>query len=66
MRLEVPGSAIGEAERLDYEKEDYFDFRWWSIGDVLASAEPFDPRNCPRSSSASSTATDREPFELWS
>jgi 8-oxo-dGTP pyrophosphatase MutT (NUDIX family) len=67
VRLEVPGSAIDEGERLDYEKEDYFDFRWWRIGDVLASAEPFYPRSLPAllQRFLDGEAID-EPFELWS
>jgi 8-oxo-dGTP pyrophosphatase MutT (NUDIX family) len=67
VRLDVPGTAIDEGERLDYEKEDYFDFRWWSIGDVLASAEPFYPRSLPAllQRFLDGESID-EPFELWS
>ena len=67
VRLAVPGTAIDEAERLDYEKEDYFDFRWWSIGEVVASAERFYPGNLPALLQRFLDGEEiDEPFELWS
>jgi 8-oxo-dGTP pyrophosphatase MutT (NUDIX family) len=67
VRLDVPGSAIDEAERLDYEKEDYFDFRWWGIGDVVGSSERFYPGRLPvlLRRFLDGEAID-EPFELFS
>jgi len=67
VRLDVPGTAIDETKRLDYEKEDYFDFRWWSIADVFASADHFYPRRLP-ALLPKFLAGDHidEPFELWS
>ncbi len=47
MRLDGPGAAVDERERLDYEKEDYFGFRWWSIGEIAGSAEAFYPGRLP-------------------
>jgi len=67
VRLDVVGTAINEAERLDYEKEDYFDFRWWSIGDVVTSSEPFYPRSLPALLQRFLDGEEiDEPFELWS
>jgi 8-oxo-dGTP pyrophosphatase MutT (NUDIX family) len=67
VRLDVPGAAIDEAERLDYEKEDYFDFRWWSIGDVIGSSEQFYPRSLPALLQRFLDGEEiDEPFELWS
>jgi 8-oxo-dGTP pyrophosphatase MutT (NUDIX family) len=67
VRLDVPGTAIDEAGRFDYEREDYFDFRWWSIGDVVGSTERFYPGNLPgllrRFLDHEPT---EEPFELFS
>ena len=67
VRLDAPGTAIDETERFDYEKEDYFDFRWWSIADVVSSAEPFYPRSLPTllQRFLDGEAID-EPFELFS
>ena len=67
VRLYHPGESINEAGRFDYEREDYFDFRWWPIAEVVASIEKFYPRSLPQ------LLTDflageklSEPFELWS
>jgi 8-oxo-dGTP pyrophosphatase MutT (NUDIX family) len=67
LRLDVPGSAIDDTGRLDYEKEDYFDFRWWAIGDITASTERFYPRSLPVLLTRF-LAGDHidEPLELWS
>lgn len=67
VRLDVRGTAIDEAGRFDYETEDYFDFRWWPIDDVVSSSDLFYPRNLPRLL-PSFLAGERidEPFELWS
>ena len=65
--LDVPGTAIDEGERLDYEKEDYFGFRWWSIGEVVSSSEPFYPRRLPALLQPFLDGEEiDEPFELWS
>lgn len=67
VRLDAPGTAIDEAERLDYEKEDYFDFRWWSISDVIGSPELFYPRSLPALLQHFLAGGEiDEPFELWS
>jgi ADP-ribose pyrophosphatase YjhB (NUDIX family) len=67
VRLDHPGRAIDEAGRLDYEREDYFDFRWWPIAEVVASSEQFYPRSLPRllTGFLAGEKID-EPFELWS
>ena len=53
--------------RLDYEKEDYFDFRWWPVADVIASTERFYPGSLPRHL-AGFLAGDEisEPLEIFS
>jgi 8-oxo-dGTP pyrophosphatase MutT (NUDIX family) len=67
VRLDVPGMAVDEAERLDYEKEDYFGFRWWSISEVVGSSETFYPGRLPEllPSFLDGEEID-EPFELFS
>ena len=59
--------TIDEAQRLDYEKEDYFGYRWWPVEEVLSSAERFYPGQLP---ALLGTFLDGqeidEPFELWS
>ena len=67
VQLEGPGRAIDEAGRLDYEREDYFDFRWWPCAEIVASSERFYPGRLPQliTRFLSGKAID-EPFELWS
>ena len=67
MKLAGPGPAIDESGRLDYEKEDYFDFRWWPITVVIESRDLFYPRSLPLLLSRF-LAGDRidEELELWS
>jgi hypothetical protein len=58
---------VNGADRLDYEVEDYVDFRWWSVAEVVASGERFYPGRLPEllPTFLSGEEID-EPFELWS
>jgi hypothetical protein len=47
VRLLITGPRIDESRRLDYEKEDYFCFRWWPAPEVLSSSERFYPSQLP-------------------
>lgn len=53
--------------RLDYELEDYPGHRWWSVPDILASADRFYPGRLPEflPDLLAGRRVD-EPFELWS
>jgi len=65
--LDGPGPAIDEAGRHDYEREDYFEFRWWPIADVVASQARFYPGRLPLLLSRFLAGEEiDEPFELWS
>ncbi|WP_199536856.1 NUDIX hydrolase [Spongiactinospora gelatinilytica] len=67
VRLAVPGPDVDEAERLDYELEDYFGFRWWTVADVVASREAFYPGRLPALLTGFLAGEEiDEPFELWS
>ncbi|HXQ16852.1 MAG TPA: NUDIX domain-containing protein [Caulobacteraceae bacterium] len=67
VRLDSPGKAIDEAGRLDYEKEDYFDFQWWSITEIVASRARFYPGRLPALLTGFLAGEEiDEPFELWS
>lgn len=67
VQLESPGRAIDEADRLDYEREDYFDFRWWSCAKIVASRERFYPGRLPELITRFLAGEEiDEPFELWS
>ncbi|MGA4731650.1 NUDIX hydrolase [Micromonospora taraxaci] len=67
VRLASPGPDVDEAHRLDYEREDYFGFRWWPLHEVVASTQRFYPGQLPRliTSFLDGEEID-EPFELWS
>lgn len=67
VRLTRPGPDVDEADRLDYEREDYFGFRWWPLAEVVASRQRFYPGQLPRlvTSFLAGEEID-EPFELWS
>ncbi len=67
VRLATVGPEVDESGRFDYEKEEYFGYRWWPVGSVIASRERFYPGRLPtllpRFLSGEEIA---EPFELWS
>jgi hypothetical protein len=67
VRLSEPRSRINESRRLDYEKEDYFDFRWWPALEILSSGERFYPGQLPALLGPFLGGEEiDEPFELWS
>ena len=67
LRLPGPGPAVDESGRLDYERVDYFGFRWWPVAEVVASAGRFYPGQLPRLlADFLAGAEIDEPFELWS
>jgi 8-oxo-dGTP pyrophosphatase MutT (NUDIX family) len=67
VRLPGPGPGIDESRRLDYEKEDYFGYRWWPIAEICVSRERFYPGRLPALLRAFLDGQDiDEPFELWS
>jgi len=43
VRLEAASPTIHDAGRLEHEKEDYIDSRWWSVGEIMDSPERFYP-----------------------
>jgi 8-oxo-dGTP pyrophosphatase MutT (NUDIX family) len=67
VRLPVSGPGIDESRRLDYEKEDYFGFRWWPVPEVRSSSGRFYPGRLPAllGPFLGGERVD-EPFELWS
>lgn len=67
MHLPGPGPDVDESQRLDYEKEDYFGFRWWPVAEVLSSSQRFYPGQLPALLGPFLSGQEiDEPFELWS
>lgn len=65
--LHAPGAAIDDSGRLDYEKEDYTDFRWWSVAEIEAHDGRFYPGRLPLLLARFLAGEEiDEPFELWS
>jgi 8-oxo-dGTP pyrophosphatase MutT (NUDIX family) len=64
-RLDAP-TTVDTSGQLAYELEDYTDFRWWPISDVIASTERFYPGRLPEFLAAHlrGTAID-EGLEVW-
>lgn len=67
VRLPGLGPDVDESDRLDYELDDYFDFRWWPAPEILASRERFYPGRLPALLTPFLNGEEiDEPFELWS
>jgi 8-oxo-dGTP pyrophosphatase MutT (NUDIX family) len=67
VRLPDLGPSIDESNREEYEKEDYFGYRWWQVAEVTGSAERFYPGRLPEllETCLNGRHID-EPFEHWS
>jgi 8-oxo-dGTP pyrophosphatase MutT (NUDIX family) len=67
VRLSGQGPAVDGSERVDFENEDYFDFRWWPSRDVIDSNGRFYPGRLPALLDPFLRGEKiDEPFELWS
>jgi 8-oxo-dGTP pyrophosphatase MutT (NUDIX family) len=67
VRLAGPGGDIDGSGRLPHEVEDYFDFRWWPVAEVVGSRERFYPGRLPELLLPFLAGQEiDEPLELWS
>jgi 8-oxo-dGTP pyrophosphatase MutT (NUDIX family) len=67
VRLTVAGPPVDGTQRVGFEDEDYFGFRWWPIDEVIASTDRFYPGRLPQflGPFLAGVPVD-EPFEHWS
>jgi 8-oxo-dGTP pyrophosphatase MutT (NUDIX family) len=67
VRLPVVGPSVDGAGRVGFEDEDYFDFRWWPVTEVIGSPDRFYPGRLANLLGPF-LAGDQidEPFEHWS
>ena len=67
VRLSGVGPDVDETFRLDFEKEDYFDFRWWPVAEVIDGKGRFYPGRLPELLDPFLAGQEiDEPFERWS
>lgn len=67
VRLPQSAPAIDGSLRLEYEREDYLDFRWTPVADIVASTDRFYPGRLPEFLPELLLGRDvNEPFERWS
>lgn len=66
VRLEITAPEIDGSGRVDFEQEDLFGFRWWTVDEIVASTECFYPRSLPKllPHFLAGEAIE-EAFELW-
>jgi hypothetical protein len=61
------GPAVDGSQRVDFENEDYFGFRWWLISEIVGSGDRFYPGRLPTLLPAFLAGEQiEEPFEVWS
>lgn len=67
LQLAATAPDIDGSGRLDYENEDYFEFRWWTVDQIKLGQDRFYPSRLP-SLLAPFLAGEQidEPFELFS
>jgi 8-oxo-dGTP pyrophosphatase MutT (NUDIX family) len=67
VRLPVVGPTVDGAGRVGFEDEDYVDFRWWPVTEVISSADRFYPGRLPDLLGPFLAGEQiDEPFERWS
>lgn len=67
VRLPSRQPKIDGAQRVGFEDEDFFGFRWWSVEDIAGSAERFYPGRLPALLQRFLAGEEiDEPFENWS
>jgi 8-oxo-dGTP pyrophosphatase MutT (NUDIX family) len=58
--------VIDGSQRVDFEGEDHFGFRWWSVDEITTSSERFYPRSLPVLLPHFLAGEEiLEPFEFW-
>jgi 8-oxo-dGTP pyrophosphatase MutT (NUDIX family) len=66
VRIDAVAPDIDVAQRLDYERDDYPDFRWWPVADIVAGARFYPGRLAEYLPRLLTGEECDEPFELFS
>jgi 8-oxo-dGTP pyrophosphatase MutT (NUDIX family) len=66
VRLDGVAPDIEDSQRVDFESEDHFGYRWWTVDEISCSDQRFYPRRLP-TLLRSFLAGDKiaEPLEQW-
>jgi 8-oxo-dGTP pyrophosphatase MutT (NUDIX family) len=67
VRLSRTAPEVAGSQRVDFESEDHFGARWWTVDEIVSSDKRFYPRRLPRLLPRF-LAGDKieEPVEIWS
>ncbi|MBF9130492.1 NUDIX domain-containing protein [Plantactinospora sp. S1510] len=67
VRLSVAGPPVDGAARVGFEDEDYFDYRWYPMTEIVGSTDRFYPGRLPELLGPFLDGEEiDEPFEQWS
>jgi len=66
VHLDQVAPEVGDSQRVDFESEDHFGYRWWRVDEITCSDQRFYPR-CLAALLRSFLAGDQiaEPLEQW-
>jgi 8-oxo-dGTP pyrophosphatase MutT (NUDIX family) len=66
VRLDQAAQEIEGSQRVGFEPEDIFGFRWWAVDEIINSSERFYPRHLPELLLRFLAGEQiEEPLELW-
>ena len=67
VRLDLAAPPVDGSQRVGFEDEDYFGFRWWPVAEIASSTERFYPGRLPTLLEEFLAGEEiDEPFEHWS
>lgn len=67
VRLDADRPVVDGTQRVGFEDEDYFGYRWWTVEAIQASSDQFYPGQLPTLLAPFLAGEQvEEPFELWS
>jgi 8-oxo-dGTP pyrophosphatase MutT (NUDIX family) len=66
VHLHEVAPVVESSQRVDFEIEDHFGFRWWRVDDIVCSSERFYPRRLPALLARFLVGDEiEEPMERW-
>jgi len=66
IRLDEDAPEVEDTQRVDFESEDHFGYRWWAVDEIACSDQRFYPRQLPTLLRLFLTGDEiTEPLEVW-